>query len=208
MREIEFLPESYTFALKKRQFVRIQFWLTSLIVAMLMLWAGFDAARVHAAENRQARLQQELEESAHKVTQREQLRVLRDRLQLREKVDSSLGLQVEASRILSLIDQCAPASIALTDLEMETAEHVRTISQQASARDGRDKQTDRDLLVSVKGYAPSSIEVAALMENLDNSRILTGTATSLYARDANEGKIAGCEFCIEFHISLNGGGGQ
>jgi hypothetical protein len=208
MREIEFVPEWYAATHRRKRLVRLQLLVTIVMAAALATWGYVNSQTVVAAEDRLFLRQQQLAESENRVRERQEQQKWREQLQTQERVDSSLGLNIESSRLLALIDTSMPKFASLLELSIETDEKARSLAQHAAARKtaAASPNLDRRITVNLKGVAPTNGDIATLYENLS----ATGFCEDLrlnYAKDRLDGNHIMREFVIQFSINLNADGG-
>lgn len=208
MREIEFVPEWYTSTQRKRRLLRLQISCTLVLFLSLGTWW---VAHTHAIEQEHIILQQrkvELEASSTRVRERQEQDRLRAQYQLQEKVAASLGLQVESSRLLKLLEECMPREASLLELSIDTVERAIPAAQPATTfRSPKSKpETERRLNVRFKGVCPTPTGISILLENLRQSGLIEDMVLE-YARDRADGDYLMHEFSLQFEMGLGTIGG-
>ncbi|GIW76219.1 MAG: hypothetical protein KatS3mg104_1282 [Phycisphaerae bacterium] len=209
MREIEFVPEWYTSTQRKRRLLKLQ--LACTVVLFLSLGAWW-VAHTHAIEQGQIVLQQrqaELEASSNRVRERQEQDRLRAQYQLQEKVATSLGLQIESSRLLKLLEESLPKEASLLEMSIQTIERTIPVAQSASLlRSSRAKpEIERRLDVRFKGVCPTPTGIAVLLENLRRTGLVQDLVLE-YARDRVDGDYLMHEFSLRFEMQLGVVGGE
>ncbi len=204
MREIDFLPGWYAATHRKRQLLKLQFYCSIVAALALSTWAITDAQALDRREALLITRNAELEASTYRVRERQEQERLRAQYQMQQRVGASLGLNVEASRVLKLLEEALPKEASLLEMVMETSERQAPLTQRASAaKTGkRISEVDRLLKVRFKGVAPTSGDIATMLDNLRE----TGFCEDLtldFARDHVEGDFLMHEFSIRFSIEID-----
>lgn len=209
MREIDFVPTWYAATYRRRKLLKLQLYCTVLVVLALTTWSFVKAQQLEDAQLELKALNADLDRSEQRVRERQVQEQLRQQLQTQDKVDTSLGLNIEASRVLELMDRCMPREASLVSLELETDERMPTLVQRAAAAAGKGAAKagpQRKLAISLKGVAPTSSDVATLLENLADTGFCKDVRLD-YARARLDGDHLMQEFAVLFTISLNANGG-
>ncbi|HEY0009612.1 MAG TPA: PilN domain-containing protein [Tepidisphaeraceae bacterium] len=202
MREIELIPEWYVAHSRQKRLLRLQVYAVLTLLLSLATWGLVTSQAIDAA---QAELQEKriaLELSAGRVRERQTQQQLREQLQTQERVDVSLGLNIEASRLLAMIDQAMPSQGSLIEVSIDTEEKPRTLAQFAASKSPTSRATDRRLRVNLKGVAPTNGDIATILEKLGQMNFCEELRLS-YARDRTEKGHVMREFVVEFSIDLN-----
>ncbi|MGN6504027.1 MAG: PilN domain-containing protein, partial [Tepidisphaeraceae bacterium] len=119
-----------------------------------------------------------------------------------DRVESSLGLNVEASRVLALLSNALPPAASITELSIDTDEHQRPLLQQVVSKVSTPAIPDRRLVVTSKCVAPANIDVAAFLENLTNSGLCEDLRLDYAKEKVADGAVMR-EFEVAFRINLN-----
>jgi hypothetical protein len=206
VREIDFIPEWYASVRRRTRLLKAQSGVLAAAAIAILAWDCYDAGRISTAEGPLQLRDKQLEISANRVRERTEQQRLREQLQTQERVDSSLGLNVESSRLLAMLDAALPRQGSLTELTIDTDENNRSLTQQVAAGKSASPLTpERRLKVSLKGVTPSNGEIASLLDNLNATRFCDGVRL-IYSRDRVDGDHVMCEFQVEFSINLNSEG--
>ena len=174
MRELDFVPPWYATVRKNKRVLKLQAGFVAGVCVALCVWHFAQVRSVHAAERVLGVREKQVDASASRVRERQTQQRLREQLQTQERVDTSLGLNVESSRLLAMLDAALPRQGSLTEVVIETDERARTLVQQAAAKSTAPTTPERRLKVSIKGVAPSPADVASLLDSL----AATGQATA------------------------------
>ncbi|HEX8340162.1 MAG TPA: PilN domain-containing protein [Tepidisphaeraceae bacterium] len=202
MRELDFVPPWYVSVRRHKRLLKLQASGMAVVGVVLLGWQFLVTKNVHAAERVLADREKQVESSADRVRERQTQQRLREQLQTQERVDTSLGLNVESSRLLAMLDAALPKQGSLTEVVIVTDEKLRTLAQQAASKQPGPAVAERRLRVSIKGVAPSKSDVATLMENLDATRFCEDREL-VYSSDRVDGNHVMCEFHVSFSINLN-----
>ena len=205
MREIEFVPAWYVAHSRQKRLVRLHVYVVFTTLLALATWGLVLSQATDAARDALAAARLRLDASAGRVKERQTQQQLRDQLQSQERVDRSLGLNIESSRLIALIDQSMPQQVALTELSVATEERQRTLAQFAAARTVT-KSADRRLQVSIKGVAPTNLDVASLYERLERRPFCEDLRLNYSRPRVDHGHVMQ-EFLVEFAVNLNADGG-
>jgi hypothetical protein len=202
VRELDFVPPWYATVRKNKRVLKMQAAFVAGVCVALFVWHYAQVKSVHAAGRVLGVREKQVEASASRVRERQTQQQLRQQLQTQERVDTSLGLNVESSRLLAMLDAALPRQGSLTEIVVETDERARTLVQQAASKSAAPATPERRLKVSIKGVAPSAADVASLLDSL----AATGFCDDrehVYSRDRIDGNYKMCEFHVTFTVNLN-----
>jgi len=204
VRELEFLPPWYPIVRRRRIAVVVQAWATLALVLILLGWTGVARYRVLTARQELGSLRKEMQSTQRDLDKLESMTQLKRRWSEQGEVLSKLGVSVETTRLMGLISQATPDSVALIGLSLQTEEKVEQVRSVAAARSLKDKDpaVNRKLRVHVQGVAPSDAEVADLMAKLGAISFLEEVSMG-YSHDADQNGHAVREFEVTFAVDLN-----
>jgi hypothetical protein len=209
MRELDFLPGWYPQLQRKKRILVLQLWMTLVMVLGTGAWYFQLEQSVAAAQERLRALDSELAQSDENLRQLQEQVEFKNRLRLQEQIVARLGVSVEMTRLLHLLQAAMPREMSLVEMSLDTREQTRPISTAAAARAGANRETliERSLQVKVVGVAPNDSDIATLLSGLNSMPFLKQVALS-YARDrVDEGHLMR-EFEISFTMELNQAAGQ
>lgn len=208
MREIEFVPPWYAATHRKRRLLKLQLYCTIVVALALATWSISQAQAIEGGNEVLVQRRQELEVSSYRVRERQEQDRLRAQYQLQRRVGASLGLNVESSRLIRLLEQSLPKEASLLEIIVETSERNIPLSQRAtSAKGGKTPpEVERLLNVKFKGVSPTHGDIATLLENLRKSGIVSDLLLD-YARDRVDGDYLMHEFSVRFTIGIDAEGG-
>jgi hypothetical protein len=208
MREIEFVPPWYTATHRKRRLLKLQLYCTIVVALSLATWTITQAQSVDRGNTVLEQRRQELEASSYRVRERQEQDRLRAQYQLQRRVGASLGLNVESSRLIRLLEQSMPREASLLDITIDTTERNVPLSQRASAsKVGKPQpEVERQMNVKFKGVAPTHGDIATLLDNLRKTELVSDLLLD-YARDRTDGEYLMHEFSVRFSIRLDAEGG-
>ncbi len=208
MREIEFVPTWYAATHRRRRLLKLQMYCTVLVALSLATWGIVNAQTIESGQKMLDVRAIELEASSMRVFERQDQDRLRAQYQLQQRVGASLGLSIESSRVLQLIEDALPKHASLIDVQIDTDERTISLAGRAVAvKSGSSKrEIERRLTVSLKGVAPTNAEVVSMYDNLKNAGFCEDLGLN-YAKDRLDGDVLMREFVIRFSINLNADGG-
>lgn len=207
MREMEFLPSWYRVVRRQRIAVIVQAWATVGLLVVLLVTTGLSKFRLINARAELSNVRQQMAVTQKDLDELESMKQLQRRWSEQGEVLAKLGVSVESTRLMGLLAQATPESIALIGLNLQTEEKVETVKSVAAARAMKDKEPsiDRKLRVRVQGVAPSDAEVADLMAKLGAVVFLEDVSMS-YSKDADQNGRAVRQFEVTFAMDLNAPG--
>jgi hypothetical protein len=202
MRELEFLPAWYPQTRRRRRLVVIQAWLTVATGCALALWVALSHRNIMHAELSLVDLQEQLNQSQVQLRQMNELKAQRDQLLKQQLILSKLGLQVEPSRILRMLETLMPRDMALLHIQLEAEEHSDPAALQTRLMPAGDLPIDRHLHVRIQGVAPNDSDVSNFTTQLIAVPFFEDVAIS-YARERSDNGRVLREFEVTFAINLN-----
>jgi len=204
---MEFLPAWYRAGRRRRVAVVVQAWGTVALMLVLLIYTGVSRYRLIASRNELGELRRDMAVTQKDLDELNTMKHLQRRWTEQGEVLSKLGVSVESTRLMSLLAQSTPESVALIGLNLQTEEKVEAIKSVAAARALKDKEPpiNRKLRVSVQGVAPSDAEVADLMAKLGAVTFLDDVSMS-YSKDADQNGRAVRQFEVTFAMDLNAPG--
>lgn len=207
MREMEFLPSWYRVVRRQRIAVIVQAWATVGLLVVLLVTTGLSKFRLINSKAELSNVRQQMAVTQKDLDELESMKQLQRRWSEQGEVLAKLGVSVESTRLMGLLAQATPESIALIGLNLQTEEKVETVKSVAAARAMKDKEPsiDRKLRVRVQGVAPSDAEVADLMAKLGAVVFLEDVSMS-YSKDADQNGRAVRQFEVTFAMDLNAPG--
>lgn len=204
MHELNFLPAWYPRLQRKKRMLLLQLWLTLLLILGAGAWYFRLESGVAAAQERLQTLDGELAQSDQHLRQLQEQLEFKNRLRLQEQIVSRLGVSVEMTRLLHLLQTTMPREMSLVELSVETREQARPITTAAAARAGANRETviERSMQVKVMGVAPNDSDIATLLSGLNAMPFLKQVAMG-YSRDRVDDGHLMREFEISFTMDLN-----
>lgn len=200
MPEIEFLPDWYPQAQRKKRLAVLQAYMTLVITLALGLWMMLIHRNTEVAAA-------SLDQITHQVTQtRSELRELDDQVRLKDqltaqqRVVDSLGVPVDIARLLHTIERATPPETSLTNFNVSSEESTPVVSSLDAAKAAM-RGPDRRLRVHLIGVAPSNADIVHLLAGLTDVPFFEDVVTSL--RDKTVSGHVMREFEVSFWMSLN-----
>lgn len=209
MPELEFLPDWYNVRLARQRVVKLQVCGLALLILGL---GGWTIGSQRNLQNRQSLLQSLEHQLDQKHTEKkildEQLS-LRQELQQREELISSLGFPVEMTRLLQTLDSVMPKEMTLTLFDCTTEETVRPVTSVAGVKPGaeKEKQIDRRLKIKLQGVTPNDVDLANLLYGLTGKPFFDQVSVT-YARDKVDSGHIFREFELTFAMQLTPAAGN
>ncbi len=203
MREVDFLPEWYPKARRRRRAVVVQAWATLLAALGVGLWLLVARTSVRSAQASLSNLDGELSSAKTQLDQLNQLRGLKAQLVEQDRLLADLGLPVDLARLTAELDRCMAPRMALTSLAVNTEERLRPVDAGAMrGKAGPPPPIDRTLRVSVVGVAATDIDVATFFAAL-NAVPFFEQANIRRSEEKIRDNRRMREFEVEFAVDLN-----
>jgi Tfp pilus assembly protein PilN len=209
MRDLEFLPQWYSQLEHRRRTVMLQLWIALALVAGLGLWLTLVKRNQRAAECAMATISGELAQTNTQLQQMDRLESLRRQWRQKAEVLGRLGIHVESGKLIGKLAEALPENVSLLGLNAETEETPLPLSAAAMAalKNPASPPMDRRLRVRVQGVAPTDVELATFLTELNKVPFLE-QVTPTYARDLPESGHILREFEVTFSVNLNGPAGS
>jgi hypothetical protein len=204
MPDLEFLPGWYNVRLARRRFVKLQACGLALLMLGLSGWTIGAQRNFHNRQSMLKSLEHDLEQKhTEKKILDEQLS-LRQELQQREELISSLGFPVEMTRLLQTLDSVMPKEMSLTLFDCTTEETVRQVTSVAGIKPGaeKEKQFDRRLKVKLQGVTPNDMDLGTLCYGLTGKPFFDQVSVTYMREKIDSGHIFR-EFEITFSMQLS-----
>src|SRR4051812_13912102 len=134
MREMEFLPDWYPKVRQRRQRVALQAWITIILISGLGAWMLLVQRNVHARELELSGLHNDLSQSESELHRLEDLLQLQRQLGQQDQIFAKIGRPIEATRIITTLEQMMPKDMALLDLSIDSEEVPRAAASGLSSR--------------------------------------------------------------------------
>lgn len=201
---MEFLPAWYAVVRRRRILVIAQAWATVGLLLALLIWMGIGRFRVLSSRRELADLTAQMQRTQQDLNELNNANQLKRRWTEQGEVLTKLGVSVESTRLMGLLAQSTPESVALIGLNLQTEEKPSQVRTVAAARNISDKEPmiDRKLRIRVQGIAPSDAEVADLMAKLAAISFLQDVSMS-YSKDSDQSGRMVREFEVTFTMDLN-----
>jgi len=204
MREIDFLPPWYAQFLRRRRTVFFQTWVTMGVALGLGLWLFLAERNQQSAEGVLDTLSGQIQQTSTQLQQMERLEMLRRQLRQQAEVLTKLGIHVETGRLISKLTEATPPSLSLLSLNIDTDEIPVQLSaaERASLKEGSRPPVDRRLRVKLQGVAPTDLELATFLTDLNQTPFFERPALT-YVKERREAGHVLREFEVTFSINLN-----
>jgi Tfp pilus assembly protein PilN len=204
MREIDFLPPWYSQFLRRRRTVFFQTWVTIGVALGLGLWMFLADRNQRSAENVLDGLRGQLQQTSAQLQQMDRLEMLRKQLRQQAEVLIRLGIHVESGRLITKLAEAMPPSLSLLSLNIDTDEIPVQLSaaERATLKEGTRPPVDRRLRVRLQGVAPTDVELATFLTELNQAPFFERPALT-YVRDRRESGHVLREFEVTFTMNLN-----
>ena len=204
MRELEFLPDWYGVVRRRRAWTIVQAWGTAALIVMLVIWTCVAHFRAMVTQREQALLTTKVAKSQKDVDELRQLQQDKTTWSERGEVLEKIGLSVESTRLLATIADATPATVALSNFNIQTEEKQEIPKNASAARALKDRQPvmDRKLRVRINGIAPSDAEVWDLVSKLTSYTFFEDVSMTSSKETDFEGRLVR-EFEVSFMMDLN-----
>jgi Tfp pilus assembly protein PilN len=204
MHELEFLPEWYQRLLARRRMLLLHIWIALLVAASLLLWSALARRNLGNSEAALGSLSAQLRQMDSQLQQMDRLEALKRQMRRQAEVLARLGVHVGASRIIAMLSEAAPSSVAFTSLRLELEEKAVPVSglMRAAAREpGATPPPERRLRATLRGVAPTDVELATLLSELSRLSFIEGVAPTAVKDSRRQGHVMR-EFELTFSIRL------
>lgn len=206
MREVEFLPEWYPKVRQRRRMVALQAWITLILLCGLGLWTLLVQQNVRAREIELASLGSDLDQSETELQRLEDLLQLQRQLGQQDAIFMKIGRPVEATRVITTLEQMMPNDMALLDLWLDTEEAPKASTERTgglaarAAREQKD-QADAKLRFRMHGVAPTDVDLAEFLAKL-TARPFFKNVELLYSHERQDRGHLMREFEVTFTMDL------
>src|SRR6266705_2683624 len=111
----------------------------------------------------------QIQQTSTQLAQMQRLESLRRQLRQQAEVLTKLGIHVEAGRLISKLADSMPPSVSLLSLNIDTDEIPVNLSaaERASLKEGSRPPVDRRLRIRLQGVAPTDLELATFLTDLN-----------------------------------------
>jgi Tfp pilus assembly protein PilN len=207
VREPDFIPRWYPRLRARRHMLIVEIWCIALLGGALYLWAWQSRMHIQQQRSDVAALDSKLGSTS---IQLEKLKAMLDqqrKLKEQAQVVDRLGPYVPAARLIDVLNEAMPPSMALLDLQQETQETPLTkapgdaAATASPASGSAGPGVDRKVKLTVTAVAPSDADLANFMTKLSAEPNLADVSMA-YARDRTENGHAMREFAVTFDIDL------
>lgn len=164
MREVDFLPNWYQGVRRQRRMLRVQTFVSGVVVLAGLIGILVSYRQCRAAEEKLALTNQQAEQAVKEVRQLDEMLSLQQQLVSKRRIVSELGLPVELSRVISELNDCLPREASFTEVEFKT--NTTTLDTIADRAKQGAKSVSRRLELNLKGIAPTESEVTAFWSRL------------------------------------------
>lgn len=204
MRELEFLPQWYSRLERRRGVLWLQAWLTLALFAGLGLWVFLAERNVRSTAYALRLLDGQLKQTDNQVRQMDLMQATQRQCRQKADVLAKLGTHVDSARILGRLGELMPANVSLVQLSFELDETPAALpgAARAALKDRNSAPLDRRLRARVQGVAPTDVELATLLTELNKVPFLDNV-TATYSRDKRQLGHVLREFELVFTINLN-----
>ena len=210
MREVEFLPEWYPKVRQRRRMVALQAWITLILLCGVGLWIVTAQRNVHAREIELAGLRTDFDQSETELQRLEELLEIQRRLGQQDAIFLRIGRPVEATRLLTTLEQLMPRDMALLDLTVNTEEAPRpagTLAARAQQQRGRTESPQSSLRLRLRAVAPTDIDLAEFIRMV-TARPFFHNVELVYSHERQQQGRLMREFEVTFTMDLVPGEGR
>lgn len=200
MRDPEFMPPWYFLLLRRRRMVAAELWTFGAIVVVLAGWGLWGHHQISSAQSHLSNIRLQLTETGVDLQRLNEIEAVKKELEHQDQINRSLGLHVPASKMLSVLDQLMPPSMALDQCTMETADVPESLTDSQRTA-GMKPHLYRKLQVSVDGLAPTYVELGTFMTRL-SALPYVGEVALVRASDTVQGGHLMRTFEVNFVLNL------
>ena len=211
MDNVDFLPDRMRTQRVRRGRLMRQGYLLATCLVSLALLGHFRQERVAKARGelallgeRQINIQKQLEMRTRLEAERAELLIMR-------RIEEHLGSRADTLDVLGELQRVLPESIALKKLDLETTDVGLKLTsvgrRQASARARAayptvrpETQTVKRLRLTLKGLAPTDVDVANFIGQLSASPLLEGVNMG-YAKNVEIGHLVARQFQASCYVA-------
>jgi len=205
MRELEFLPQWYTQWRRRKRMLVLQIGIVCALSLGLGLWAFLADRNRCSAEEALLAVAGQCQQTNAQLQQMDRLESLGKQWRQQVEVLNRLGLHIESSRLIGKLAAVVPSTVSLLSLDIEIEEFPLPLSAVAKAamkESGKESPMDRRLRVKLVGVAPTDVELATFLIELNKVPFFERVAPT-YARDRRESGHVLREFELGFSVNLN-----
>jgi len=200
MREPDFVPRWYPRLRRGRRLVILEIWVIAMLAGVLYLWGWQSRLHLRQQLADVNILDKRLGQTSIQLEKLKDMLSLQQQLKQQEQVVDRLGPHVSAARLIDVLGETMPSSMALLDLQQDTQE--TQVARTADATGGPvTPSVDRKVKLTVTAVAPSDVELANFLANLSKEPNLTDVSMT-YARDRGQDGHLMREFAVTFDIDL------
>jgi len=208
MRELDFIPSWYPQTRRRKRMVILEAYMTFIVAAGLGLFVFQSQRNLRAEAAELNTLQTELSQSDSDLKRMDELLAMEKQLLQQDQIFKKIGLYIEVTRMLGTLQSIMPPEMALEGLSMKTVEQLKAV--EGASKTGLKKaeqKLDRRLQVSIRGVAPTHIDVANFVVRLSGLPFFEQVSLG-YGRDAVRNNHMMREFEVMFFLNLNSPGGK
>jgi len=208
MRELEFIPDWYPSTRRRKRIVVLEAYLTFIVAAGLGLFVFQSQRNVRADAAELSYLQSDLSQTNSELARLEELQAQEKQLLQQDQVLKKIGVYVEVTRMMGTLQSIMPPEMALDGLSMKTVEQLKAVAGTSKTPLKKQEQKlDRKLEVSIKGVAPTPMDLSNFLIRLNALPYFEQMAL-VYGRDVIRSARMMHEFEVKFILNLNAPGGN
>jgi Tfp pilus assembly protein PilN len=200
---MEFLPAWYPQIHNRKRQVMLQAWGTLVLLGGLVAWMYLSGRNVKSAEVDLRALSGQISQTEAELQKLDDLLNLQKQLRQQDRINAKLGLHVEATRMITALENSMPREMAVLSLGMEIEEQARPVATLDDAKAAQDKTppVTRKLKIKMQGVAPTDVDVANFLARLGTTPYFENVAMG-YARDRLDTGHVMREFEVTFAVDL------
>ncbi|HUB24469.1 MAG TPA: PilN domain-containing protein [Tepidisphaeraceae bacterium] len=188
MREPDFMPSWYSQLLRRRRLVVMEAWVLGAVAAGLIVWGIYGQHQLHEAEGRLSSVRSQLVQTGVDLQHLNDIETVKQELEHQDQIVRHLGVHIPASKMLEVVDELMPHSMALNELDMDTVEIPEVLTETQHAAGIKPRMT-RKLQVRLDGLAPTYVELGTFMTSLVAEPYITDVALVRATDSAQEGHL-------------------
>jgi hypothetical protein len=209
---VEFLPDWYPKVRQRKRLVAMQAWASMALICVLGLWMLLAQRNVRAKEVELSSLRKDLNQSEEQLQQLEDLLQLQQQLGRQDQIFVKIGRPVEATKLVTTLEQLMPRDMALMGLTLETEDPAAQGTSRSgggiASRSQRDAKhalaaAETKLRLRLHGVAPTDVDLGEFLAKLQ-SKPFFKQIELIYSHERQDSGHVMREFEVCFVMELGG----
>jgi Fimbrial assembly protein (PilN) len=201
VREPDFMPSWYSLLLRRRRTVVMQAWALGAVALALIAWGSIGQHQLRVAESHLDSVRTQLVQTGVDLAHLADIETVKRELEHQDQIVRRLGVHIPASKMLQVVDELMPRSMALNELDMDTVEIPEVLTETQHAAGVKPRVT-RKLQVRLDGLAPTYVELGTFMTSLVAEPYIGDVALVRATDSAQDGHLMRT-FEVTFALNLD-----